>query len=94
MPGHAAESFERAIERIDAIRTQPPSAVEIEKARNWIGTTIIGGLDRLGGFGGVADRLNMYNHYLARLTISTKTFSGIDPSRRSPSKRSLGNTRR
>ena len=25
---------------------------------------IIGGLERLGGFGGVADRLNCYNHYL------------------------------
>ncbi len=64
-PGHTAEELERAIEQeIDAIRAQPPSAAEIEKARNSIETAIIGGLDRLGGFGGVADRLNMYNHYL------------------------------
>ena len=64
-PGHTAEELERAIEQeIDTIRTQPPSAAEIEKARNSIETAIIGGLDRLGGFGGVADRLNMYNHYL------------------------------
>jgi zinc protease len=64
-PGHSAEELERAIEQeIEAIRTQPPSAAEIEKARNSIETAIIGGLDRLGGFGGVADRLNMYNHYL------------------------------
>ena len=25
---------------------------------------MIGGLERLGGFGGIADRLNSYNHYL------------------------------
>ena len=29
-----------------------------------IETNIIGGLERLGGFGGIADRLNSYNHYL------------------------------
>ena len=46
------------------LRTQPPSAAELEQARNTIETGIIGGLERLGGFGGVADRLNMYNHYL------------------------------
>jgi zinc protease len=64
-PGHTAEELERAIEQeIDAIRTQPPSVAEIEQARNSIETAIIGGLDRLGGFGGIADRLNMYNHYL------------------------------
>src|SRR5688572_1737752 len=64
-PGHTAEELERAIEQeIETIRTQPPSAVEIEKARNSIETAIISGLDRLGGFGGIADRLNMYNHYL------------------------------
>ena len=37
---------------------------EIERARNTIETRIIEGLETLGGFGGVADRLNMYNHYL------------------------------
>src|SRR6185436_8166259 len=31
---------------------------------NTIETNIIGGLERLGGFGGIADRLNSYNHYL------------------------------
>ena len=37
---------------------------EVERARNTIETRIIEGLETLGGFGGVADRLNMYNHYL------------------------------
>jgi len=64
-PGHTAEELERAIdEELAALRAQAPSLREIEQARNTIETAIIGGLERLGGFGGVADRLNMYNHYL------------------------------
>ena len=64
-PGHTAEELERAIdEELAALRAAPPSAAELEQARNTIETGIIGGLERLGGFGGVADRLNMYNHYL------------------------------
>jgi len=64
-PGHTPEELERAIdEELAALRAAPPSAAEIEQARNTIETGIIGGLERLGGFGGVADRLNLYNHYL------------------------------
>ena len=64
-PGHTAEELEKAIDQeLATFRTQGPSAAEIEQARNTIETGIIGGLERLGGFGGVADRLNMYNHYL------------------------------
>ncbi|MBI3047594.1 MAG: insulinase family protein [Acidobacteria bacterium] len=64
-PGHTAEELERAIqEELAALRAAPPDAAEIGRARNTIETAIIGGLERLGGFGGVADRLNMYNHYL------------------------------
>ncbi len=64
-PGHTAEELERAIdEELAKLRAEAPSPREIEQARNTIETAIIGGLERLGGFGGVADRLNMYNHYL------------------------------
>jgi zinc protease len=64
-PGHTAEELERAIdEELAKFRAQATSSREIEQARNTIETAIIGGLERLGGFGGVADRLNMYNHYL------------------------------
>jgi zinc protease len=64
-PGHTAEELEKAIDQeLATFRTQGPSAAEIEQARNTIETGIIGGLERLGGFGGIADRLNMYNHYL------------------------------
>jgi zinc protease len=64
-PGHTAEELEKAIdEELAAFRANPPSAAELERARNTIETNIIGGLERLGGFGGIADRLNSYNHYL------------------------------
>ena len=64
-PGHTAEELEKAIdEELAALRAAPPSPAEIEQARNTIETGIVGGLERLGGFGGVADRLNLYNHYL------------------------------
>ncbi len=64
-PGHTAEELEKAInEELAAFRTEGPTATEIERARNMIETGIIGGLETLGGFGGVADRLNGYNHYL------------------------------
>jgi zinc protease len=61
-PGHTAEELERAIEEeLAAMRAQPPTTREIEQARNTIETSIIGGLERLNG---VANRLNLYNHYL------------------------------
>jgi zinc protease len=64
-PGHTVEELEQAIEEeLATFRSKPADAREIERARNTIETNIIGGLERLGGFGGIADRLNSYNHYL------------------------------
>jgi zinc protease len=64
-PGHTAEELEKAIdEELAALRANPPSTSEVERARNTIETNIIGGIERLGGFGGIADRLNSYNHFL------------------------------
>ena len=64
-PGHTVEELEQAIEEeLTAFRSAPVDTSEVERARNTIETNIIGGLERLGGFGGVADRLNSYNHYL------------------------------
>jgi len=64
-PGHTAEELEQAIEEeLASLRSTPPTPDELEQARNTIETDIVGGLERLGGFGGVADRLNLYNHYL------------------------------
>jgi len=64
-PGHTVDELEKTIEEeLSLFRAQPPNTREIERARNTIETNIIGGLERLGGFGGIADRLNSYNHYL------------------------------
>jgi zinc protease len=64
-PGHKAEEIEAAItQELDAFLKDGPTPDEVERARNVIETQIVGGLETLGGFGGVADRLNMYNHYL------------------------------
>ena len=61
-PGHTAEEMEKAIdEELEALRRDGPTQAEIERARNGIETRSIQGLERLGGIGGVADRLNMYN---------------------------------
>jgi zinc protease len=64
-PGQTPEAIEAAInEELDALRRDGPTQAEVDRARNQIETQIIGGLETLGGFGGVADRLNAYNHYL------------------------------
>ncbi len=63
-PGHTAAELENAINlELDRFRTEGPTATELERARNTIETNVIRGLERLNGFGGVADRLNQYNHY-------------------------------
>jgi zinc protease len=64
-PGVKPEDLEKAIdEELDAVRKEGVRADEVERARNLIQTQIVRGLETLGGFGGVADRLNQYNHYL------------------------------
>ena len=61
-PGHTAEELEKALdEELASLRAQPPDAREVEQARNTIETSIVGGLEQVGG---VANRLNSYNHYL------------------------------
>ena len=52
------------VAELAAFRKSGPSSVELERAQNGTETGMIEGLQRLGGFGGVADRLNEYNHYL------------------------------
>ena len=64
-PGHTAGEMEKAVdEELAAFRKNGPTAIELERAQNGIETGMIQGLELLGGFGGVADRLNEYNHYL------------------------------
>jgi zinc protease len=64
-PGHTADEIEKAIEaELVRFRESGPDAKEVDQARNITETRIIQRLETLGGFGGVADRLNQYNHYL------------------------------
>ena len=63
--GVAPARLEAAIdEQLDRFRKEGPSAGELDRARNIIETRMLGQLERLGGFGGVADRLNLYNQFL------------------------------
>ena len=64
-PGVKPEDLEKAINsELDAFRTGGPTTAELSRARNVIESRIIERLETLGGFGGVADRLNGYNHFL------------------------------
>src|SRR5438132_1214395 len=57
--GVKPEDLEKAINaELDAFRKDGPTAAELTRARNVIESRIIAGLETLGGFGGVADRLN------------------------------------
>ncbi len=65
-PGVEPQELEDSIrEEIDQFIKYGPKKAELERARNTIESSIIRALESLGGFGGVADRLNQYNHFLA-----------------------------
>jgi zinc protease len=64
-PGHTAQELEAAIDaELARFRETGPDAGEVEQAQNQTETRTVQGLERLGGFGGVADMLNQYNHYV------------------------------
>jgi len=64
-PGVKLEQIEQAIDdELARLRNEGPTQAELERARNVTEARIIQRLERLGGFGGKADRLNMYNHFL------------------------------
>jgi zinc protease len=63
-PGVTPEKLEAEAEKIiDGMADSGPTPAEVEWARNKVETGLISGLQRLGGFGGVADQLNYYNQY-------------------------------
>ncbi len=63
-PGVTPEKLEAEAEKIIVdLSASGPTAEEVEWSRNKIETGLISGLQRLGGFGGVADQLNYYNQY-------------------------------
>jgi zinc protease len=64
-PGVEPHELENAVrEELEKFRKDGPNGGELDRARNTIESAIIRALETLGGFGGVADRLNQYNHFL------------------------------
>jgi zinc protease len=63
-PGVQLEELEKAVnEELFEFRKNGPAPREVDGARNTTEMRIISRLERLGGFGGVADRLNEYNYF-------------------------------
>ena len=63
-PNVTAEQLEKVADSVLSEFAQSgPTADEVERARNKHLTDTISGLQRLGGFGGIADTLNFYNQY-------------------------------
>ena len=82
-PGHKPEELEQAInDELEKIRTTPPDQAEVDRARNTFESHLIEGLEKQGGFGGVADRLNTYNQYVGTpdyLAQDIKRYESITP---------------
>jgi zinc protease len=63
-PGIGLDAIENVVrEEIVALAADGPTARELERARNVIETDFVDALRTVGGFGGKADRLNLYAFY-------------------------------
>src|SRR5204862_2106527 len=63
-PKHTLEELEKAIDvELEALRTKTPEASELAGAKRTIERSIMFSLEHNGGFGGIADRINSYNHH-------------------------------
>ena len=64
-PGHTADEIQRAIDtELSKLQASGPDEKELQRSQNTWETRLLTGLEVMGGFGGVADTLNLYNHYL------------------------------
>ena len=60
-PGHTLAEIEPVVEEeLDRLKAEPPSARELERARSSIEASFLRRLQRIGGFGGLADQLAIY----------------------------------
>ncbi|MEQ9498765.1 MAG: pitrilysin family protein [Deltaproteobacteria bacterium] len=80
-PDRTLAEAEAAIEEVLAdLVKNPPTADELKRAKNSQLTQIVRGLEQLGGFGGRAERLQVYNHYLgdpARVAWDLERFAKV-----------------
>ena len=64
-PGVKLEDLEAAFDKeVEALRKDGPAQAELDRVRNQHLSGLIRGLQRLGGFGGVADMMDRYNQYM------------------------------
>ena len=63
-PGKTVEEVEKTIdEELAKLAQEGPTEAEVAAAQTQVYSGTVTSLENLGGFGGVADRLNMYNHH-------------------------------
>ena len=81
--GHTLSEIEKVIaEEITKIKNDPPATRELERAVNQIESAFYGALERVGGFGGKADRLNLYEFYTGRpdyFAEDLARYTSLDP---------------
>ena len=78
-PGVTAEQLEKAADDvINEFLQAGPTPAEMDRARNTTESRKIRGLQRVGGFGGVADTLNYYNQYTGDPGYLTKDIARYD----------------
>ena len=78
-PGVKIDDLEKALNHeLTAIRTDGPTQAELDRARNLIQTRRIVGIE---GYGGRADRLNLYNQYLHDPNYLSKDLDRYDRAR-------------
>jgi zinc protease len=81
--GHGLAEIEKVIaEEISKVKNEPPATRELERAVNQIESAFYGALERVGGFGGKADRLNLYEFYAGRpdyFTEDLARYTSLDP---------------
>jgi len=91
-PGHTAEELEAAIDaEIQKLATDGPTPAELAASQTSTYSGIVSSLERIGGFGGVADRINMYNQHTkdpAYLNQDLARYAAVTPTASSGSPRS------
>ena len=84
-PGKSgAEARHVVLEEIRKIARDGVTEIELERVRNGRLASFIFALDNVGGFGGIADRLNAYNTYLgdpSRITGDFQRFESVTAER-------------
>jgi zinc protease len=81
--GHNLSELEKVIgEELAKVKNDPPAARELERAVNQIESAFYGAMERVGGFGGKADRLNAYEFYAGRpdyFAEDLARYTALDP---------------